>query len=229
MARSPVQCAGGFLFSPGAFAKEPKKAWPGLYALYVSTALGVSLWFFIFYPEPLYYGTSGAALQKEVPSIIIADPLLGLAVTAGASVLIFFAYNYLLMGTISRAIMVRLCGGGPAVSEYLGSYAYSLTPLLFWIPVMALRIFFFERWINIKPMWPFIDWNAAAAIHLAAISIFLAWKLAIEAGINRALFRAPLWKALVPVAVQLIMLAGLLVLPSAANQALFDLFKDTLT
>lgn len=226
----------GFLFWPHeaalAVSEDERASGRGswAFAFYLSILIGISMWCFIFYPEPLYFGLSGAALKKEVPSILIADPLVSLAVTAGATLIILFVYTFLVVGAVSHLALRYLSGGkGPSLSGYLECFTWSLTPLLFWAPVMALRIFLFERWIHLRPLYPFFDWTAATILHLAVTGAFIAWKLAIEVRINQALFGVRLWKALVPPLIQCVLLAGLLFLPILFNDLLFNALKDGLT
>lgn len=51
--------------------------------LYLAISIGITLLYFLGYPESLYYGTSYEGLQKEIPSIFIADPLLYLLFLIG--------------------------------------------------------------------------------------------------------------------------------------------------
>ena len=226
-----------FLYRPRAAAVEslaPAPAAPHLagslaYALYLSLLLGVTLWSFVFYPEPLYYGLSGAALQKEVPSIIFANPWDSLAVMAATAVILFFIYTYLVMGLFNHAVMKRLSPGAAApLKTYLSLYAYSLTPLLFWIPLMVLRAFFFERLINLRPLYPFFDWTIPNALHFFLTALLIGWMLFIQARLNQAAFQTSAGKASLPALAQAALLAVLSVIPAAFNEQLFNAFKDTL-
>lgn len=228
---------GGFLFAPkktAAAAFDSDGVAPsGLarwYPLYVSLLVGVSMWFFLFYPEPLYYGTSGVALQAEVPSIIFPNPLTSLLIVIVSCVALFFAYTYLLIGNLSCSIMKKLAGKTDVSrSRYLSAFAFTMTPMLLWVPTMALRQFFFERWINLRPFYPFFDWNLASASHLALIGALILYKLYVETRINQAAFKTSLAKAAIPPLVQAALLAGLLVLPVLLNDLIFNALKDGLT
>ena len=225
----------GFLFRPLTWAEDNLGGEESggyihyLYVFYISVLLGVSLWSFIFYPEPLYYGTSASELQAEIPSIVIADPIHSLLAVLASVLIAIFLYSYVLWGLISYALLKRRGRPGPALGTYLGFYAYSLTPLLFWIPVMALRSFFFERWIHLRPLYPFIDWTAANVAHLAVIAAFLAWKFIIEMRINQAAFKASWRGAMIPVLAQVCLLVLLLLFPLLLNDLFFAAFKDGLT
>ena len=199
------------------------------YALYISVLLGITLWFFLFYPEPLYYGTSGSALQKEIPSILIANPLLSLFVVLFAVFIIIFLCSYLSLGFLSYTIMSRISKGhDPQLSPYLSFYSYALTPLLFWIPVMVFRTFFFERWINLRPLYPFFDWTTPNIVHLLLLGACLVWKFIIEVRGNQAIFRVSPAKALLPVLAQAGLCIGLVNLPFLFNDLFFNAFKDRL-
>jgi hypothetical protein len=224
-----------FLFRPARAARENLADPAGssfasscLFVLHLSILLGVTFWYFVFYPEPLYYGLSAQALKKEIPAIVIADPKLSLLAMAAGLIGAIFVHTFLLGGLISFVIMKKLGARAPALSRFLALYAFSLGPLLFWVPLMALRLFFFERWLNLRPLYPFFDWTDMNVLHLALAALFIAWKALIEVRLNQAAFQTSFGRALVPVLVEIAVLIALLLLPLAFNRLLFEAMKDTL-
>jgi hypothetical protein len=229
----------GFLFRPHRTALN-RLTQPGtrlggwkshVYIIYLSVLLGVTLFFFMFYPEPLYYGSSGAELKEEVPSIIIANPLLGMLGMILFELLFTFLFLYLAVGYISFAVMrllTRATRPAHTRREYLALFANSFHPLLLMIPLITFRLFFYEGWIHLKPMYPFVDWTTSNVWSICILGLLFAWKFFIELRVNQAVFRARLGKAVVPLLVQAVLLAVLLAFPLLLNDLFFNAFKDTL-
>jgi hypothetical protein len=197
---------------------------------YISVILGITTWFFISYPEPLYYGTSNSVLRQEVPSILMDNPLEYLFGVVVAAIFTIFLYTYCLWGAVGYFVLRRFSDARHgALGKYLSCYANSLTPLLFWVPVMVLRSFFFERWIPLSPLYPFIDWTAPNLIHQIIIGGCLIWKFVIEVRLNQGFFGISAGRAMLPVLGQALMLTVLLIGPAMYNDLLFDFMKDNLT
>jgi hypothetical protein len=235
----PAESLFSFLFAPHRTALNQLNRPEGgrtsraayVYVAYLSVLLGITLWFFLFYPEPLYYGVSGEDLKAEVPSILVADPLLSLGIMVVIELLFTFVGGFLAVGTLSFLILRRLSRGGHkriSLGAYLGYFAQSFHPMLFLIPLITWRFFFYERWVNLKPMYPFVDWTTNNVIAAAILAGIMCWKLFIELRLNQAAFRASLVKALVPVLVQVVLLAGVIAFPYLLNDLFFNAFKDTL-
>jgi len=229
----------GFLFRPHRSAMNrltqygsQLQGWKShLYIAYLAVLVGVTLFFLLFYPEPLYFGSSGAGLKKEVPSILVADPLVGMLGMILAELLFTFVFLYLAMGSISFVVLRLLCRGTRPDHnrrEYLALFAQSFHPLLLLIPLITFRIFFYEGWIHLKPIYPFVDWTTGNLVSIAVLGFLFLWKFFIELRINQAVFRARLGTALVPVLIQVAVLAVLLWLPFLLNEVFFNAFKDTL-
>jgi len=224
----------GFLFQPYA-ASERNLTDPGfikrkttsyLLVFYIGFAIGLGLWPFIFYPEPLFYGCSAAALKKEIPAIVIGNPMISLVMVVSGSFLFIFGYLFIFAGAVNHALLSRLGKGAmPALGEYLAFFAYSLSPLLFWIPAMAIRFFFFERLVFLRPSYPFFDWTGSNIIYFCAVGVFLAWKYLIELRINQALFKASMARSLALLLAQVILLLLLLLAPLLLNDLLFEALK----
>ena len=89
------------------------------------------------------------------------------------------------------------------------------------IPVMVLRMFFFERWINLKPMYPFIDWNLSVALHFVILSVFYLWMFISQVCLNRVAFKTSTAKAMTPVLIQSVLLIIGLQVPLLFNDAIF--------
>ena len=200
------------------------------FVLYISIVLGITTWFFISYPEPLYYGTSTSILRQEVPSILTDNPLEYLFGVMVTTIFAVFLYTYCLWGAVGYSILRRFSDARHgALGKYLSCYAYSLTPLLFWVPVMVLRSLFFERWILLSPLYPFIDWTAPNLIHQIIIGGCLIWKFVIEVRLNQVFFGISTGKAMLPALGQALMLTVLLIGPAMYNDLFFNSMKDNLT
>jgi len=200
------------------------------FVLYVSIIIGITTWFFISYPEPIYYGTSSSVLRQEVPSILTDNPLEYLFGVVVAATFTIFVYFYCLWGTIGYFVLRPFSNSRHgAFGRYLSCYANSLIPLLFWVPVMVCRTFFFERWIQLSPLYPFIDWTAPNMIHQVIIGGCLVWKFVIEVRLNQAFFGISTGKAILPVLGQALLLTVLLIAPSMYNNFFFRSMMDDLT
>jgi hypothetical protein len=201
-----------------------------IFVLYTSILLGITTWFFISYPEPLYYGTSTSVLRQEVPSILTDNPLEYLFGVMAAVILAVFLYTYCVWGVAGYFVLRRFSNARHcAFGKYLSYYSNSLPPLLFLVQIMVLRSFFFERWIQLSPLYPFVDWTAPNIIHQIIMGGCLIWKFFIEIRLNQAFFGITTGKAMLPVLGQALVLTVLLVVPSMYNNIFFNLMKDSLT
>lgn len=194
-----------------------------VFVFYISVLVGITIWFFISYPEPLYYGTATSVLRVEVPSIMTDNPFEYLFGLLLATIFVFFLYTYCFWGTIGYFVLGLFSDGRQGtLGKYLGLYAYSLTPLLLWIPVMVIRTFFFERWVQMKPLYPFIDWTAPNTIHQIIIGGCVIWKFVIEVRVNQAFFGVGMWKAMLPAFGQAMLFTAFLIVPSMYNDFFFN-------
>jgi len=223
-----------FLFQPFAASEQnlgdpdfiKRKRASYLLVFYIAFVIGVGLWPFIFYPEPLFYSCSAAALKKEIPAIVISNPMISLVTVVIGCFLFIFCYMFIFSGVVNYALFSRLGKGAkPAFNEYLVFFAYSLSPLLFWAPAMAIRLFFFERLVFMRPWYPFFDWTDSNIIYFCAVGVFLAWKYLIELRVNQALFKVSMARALAPLLVQIILLLLLLLAPLLLNDLLFEALR----
>jgi hypothetical protein len=200
------------------------------FVFYISVIVGITTWFFISYPEPLYYATSNSVLRQEVPSILTDNPLEYLFTVVIAAIFTVFLYIYCLWGVVGYFVLKRFSAARhDTLGRYLSYYANSLTPLLFLIPVMVLRLFFFERWIQLSPLYPFIDWTAPNMIHQIIVGGCLVWKFVIEVRLNQAFFGIGASKAMLPAVAQAFLIAVILIVPSTYNDFFFRSMMDNLT
>jgi len=200
-----------------------------LYVFYIWLVTGVSMWFLVFYPEPLYFHTSPQLFLKTVPANLAANPMMSLLLVLAGSFLFIVLQMYLAPALVSHALLKRASGSQLPLGRYLALYAWSLTPLLFWAPLIALRVSFFEKWLSMKPLYPFIDMTLPNIAQLMVTAFFILWKYRIEARMNLALFKVNrAWPAAL-VAGQILVQAGLLLAPYLFNHALFESMKGSLT
>jgi hypothetical protein len=200
------------------------------YVVYISVVLGIATWFFASYPEPLYYGTSAAALRQEVPSILTDNPLDYLYDRIFSTIVVGFVYAYCFWGSAGYFMLKKMSTPRQgALREYLSLYAFSLTPILLVVPVMVFRIFFFERWIPLRPLYPFIDFTAPNMVHLIIVGGCWVWKFVIEVRLNQAFFSIGAGKAVIPALGQASILIILLTIPAAFNDLIFEFLMNGLT
>jgi len=219
--------ASGQNFADPDFIKRKSASY--LLVFYIAFVIGAALWPFIFYPEPLFYGCSAAALKKEIPAIVIGNPMISLVTVVIGCFLFIFCYMFIFSGAVNYALFSRMGkGANPAFGEYLAFFAHSLSPLLFWVPVMAVRLFFFERLVFMRPWYPFFDWTDSNIIYFCAVGFFLVWKYLIELRVNQALFKVNMARALAPLLVQVILLLLLLLAPLLLNDLLFEALQSGL-
>jgi hypothetical protein len=225
----------GTLFFPYRTARQNRQRRPNpraghLFVLYLSVLLGVGITCFVSYPETLYFGLPAEALGKEVPAVVAGFPVFAALVTA-ACLAFFFGYNYLLVGLAGFRWLSTLAGPGgeaPDRFTYLSAFAFSFAPLLFWVPIMAIRQLFFERLIFLQPVYPFIDWTDANILHFVLVGACVAWKFLLQVRVNQALFRVPLFRASVPVLAEAVVLALFLAAPFLLNDLIYDAFKNNM-
>lgn len=192
-------------------AKQRHQA--SLYVLYLSVIISVVLWFFIYYPEVLYYGVSGTGFQKDMPTFIFPDPLIFLFMLILASIANQFLFQYLFIGYIGYKINIKLSTSEikrtRSFKDYLSNYAFSFTPFLFLVPILTFWLYFFERLIFMKPIFPLFDLTIPNIILLAIFTGCFAWKYYIEIQINKTYFGTSTFKAAVPVLIQIALLVSL--------------------
>lgn len=218
----------GFLFSPSKISKENlkkedfenKRLQSFLVVFYISIILGVAFWYFVFYPEPLYYGVSGADFIQDMPTMLIPDPLLFLLIMILVSLGVQFLHCFLLMGLLNFKLNTKIAKRNKdnlKFKEYLNLYAYSFTPIMFLIPLFTLWLFFFERIIFLAPMYPMFDITIPNIILLSLIGFFIFWQYIIILRINKAYFELPLRYAAIPLLIQVGILILLVSLPVLLN------------
>ena len=210
--------------------KNPKSSY--LWIIYLSILIATTLWFFIYYPEPLYYGVPESDLRRDLPSIISDEPLLFLLFLILTNIFTVFFYSYLLFGFLSFKIMKRFQktkSNAPAFKDYLHYYTYTFGPEFLLNAVLFYWFFFFERLIFIKPIYPLIDITIPNIIFLGIVGSFLLWKLFIEIKINQVFFDVSPYKAAIPFVIQSILLIIDLSIPFLFNDLIFALFQGELT
>ncbi|MGQ4872552.1 MAG: hypothetical protein ACP6IY_00600 [Promethearchaeia archaeon] len=208
------------------------------FIIYYCILLAFILWFFIYYPEPLYYGISGKDLQSDVPEMVIDNPLLFLLILMGSNLLLIFLFDYLLFTKIGFKLLnkynlrknnlQKLDENNRKPSILLYKYrflmAFSFGPLLFLVPLITFWIFFFEKLNFTKPLYPLIDLNPQNAIILTLIFILYLWKILIEFRINKVFFKTNNYHSFLPCIIKIALLAILLFVPFALNDIIFKTF-----
>jgi hypothetical protein len=174
----------GFLFKPQKTLeielskenpiKNPKSS--HFWMIYLSILVATTLWFFIYYPEPLYWGVPESDLRRDLPTIISDEPLLFLLFLISTNLFTVFIYSYLLFGFLSFKIMKRFDktkSTTPLFKDYLHYYAFTFGPEFLLNAVLFYWFFFFERLIFIKPIYPLIDITIPNVIFLGLVGAFL--------------------------------------------------------
>ncbi|MFX0102201.1 MAG: hypothetical protein ACFFCS_21730 [Candidatus Hodarchaeota archaeon] len=198
----------GFLFKPSRTTVENLENKDFLrshkasqsYVIYSAILLGVTLWYFIFYPEPLYYGITEETPHAQIPIVTMSNPLFLLAFVL-IGLIIFWLYNHIIVGIINYFILKGLSkekNTTISFKSYLTFHGYTITPILFMVPVMVFRIFFFERMFAANFQFPFFDMSGPTIVFLVILLGFVMWKWIIELGVNRKLFKLPLIKTCIP-------------------------------
>jgi len=224
----------GFLFFPtntskanlGQIMTSKNQRSAHFYVLYLSIILGVIFWFFVGYPEPLYYGIPGEIFQKDMPSMLVSDPLLFLILIILVSIFNQYFINYLFIGYLSYKINLKFTRQDNEnrfnLKNYLTFYAYSFSPLLFCFPLIIYWIFFFERLLFMTPLFTFFDLTAPNIILVSLLTFFLFWKYMIEVKLNKQFFKNSTSKAIIPVILQILLLLGLVLIVFIVSNILID-------
>lgn len=178
-----------------------------LFMIYLSIIIGIASWFLILYPEPLYYGVSGTEFQQDMPTMITPNIPLALLILILISFTTLFLFQYIFIGFLGYRSNFknreRESDISHAFRDYLTLYAHSFTPFLFLIPIITIRIFFFEKLIMMGPFFPFIDLNPSNLIFLSLFGLIFFWKFYIEIHLNRQFFGSSRLRATMPVFLQL--------------------------
>jgi len=208
------------------------------FIIYYCILFAFILWFFLYYPEPLYYGISGKDFQSDVPEMVIDNPLLFLLILMGSNLLLIFFFDYLLFTKIGFKLLSKfkirknnrqnLDENNRKSPLMLYNYRFlmifSFGPLLFLIPLITLWIFFFEKLHFTKPIYPLIDLNPQNVIILTLIFILYFWKILIEFRINKVFFKTNNFYSFLPCIIKIALLAILLFVPFALNDIIFKTF-----
>ncbi|MHA1149561.1 MAG: hypothetical protein ACTSR8_15105 [Promethearchaeota archaeon] len=231
-----IENVNGFLFHPSTTAKYYQNETELLlksrvchyFFLYFSIIFALALWFFIYYPEPLYYNIEGKKFQKDVPSMFLDNPFISLGILILINIIILYLFNFLFFSFINHKILIKLSEkrGEPIIElkAYRNIISFSFLPLLFMIPLFAVWLFCFERIGIIKPLYPMFDFLLPTLSVLFIIGILIVWKQIIEMNINRIFFSLSSLKAVLPGLIQLIIAIILLLIPLILNDLIYSTF-----
>jgi len=221
----------GFIIEPQQTAedylnRERSLRFSLMFMFYLSVVLGLVFWFFIGYPEPLYYGVSGAEFQSDMPALLIANPWLYLLALLAISIILQFIINFLILGHINFRIMKCLTrerrNSEAIAKEYLSLFAFSFLPLLFIVPVLTFWDYFLENLMFMKPIFPFFDLTVPNIILLTIFAGFFLWKLFLEVIINKIYFSTSVKKSIVPILFEI----GIIVFLLLSLFLITNLFSD---
>ena len=229
----------GFLFTPSKKIEENMKNEEFknnrfnsyIIVLYISVILGIAFWYFVHYPEPLYYGVSGEAFFQDMPTNLMPNSVIFLLIMIGLSVFIQFIFNFLMMGFLNYKVSQKISQRSKEdfkLKEYRNLYAYSFTPLLFWIPLFTFWIFFFERMIFLKPLYPMIDFTIPNLFLLSLVGFFLLWQFIIIIKINKVYFSLSRKFAIISVCIQVGILTVIFSSGFLLNDVIFNLMQGGL-
>ncbi|GAB4309165.1 MAG: hypothetical protein Kow0069_08090 [Promethearchaeota archaeon] len=200
------------------------------FAAYVASTNALAQWFFTYYPEPLFYGTSASLLRENLPSVVLPNPLAFLAVVAAACFLLQVFLGYWLVGRLThRHLSRRFPGSAPPLGSFMGVHALTLSPWLLLVPVVTVRFVFFERLVFLKPDVPPWDWTLPNVAYFSALGAVFAWSLVLQVRVNQAAFGAPRSRAALPAALQAAVVAVVSFLAPLAGGLVFEAFKEGLT
>ena len=182
------------------------------FIFYLSIILAVALWFFVAYPEVLYYGVSGSDFRRDMPTLLSPNLFVFLLLLMGMSVINQFLFQFLFIGALSYKMNTKLnpreSEDSRSIKDYLAFYAHSFTSFLFFIPLITIWLFFFERLIFMKPIFPFVDLTLPNITLLSLFTLIYVWKYFIEIQLNREYFGTTWLKAAIPVILQIMILLG---------------------
>nr|MDO8087522.1 hypothetical protein [Candidatus Sigynarchaeum springense] len=231
---------GEFMFNPSAAiatrAGKPRlarHATPLLCMVVVSVLQGISAFYMIFYPEPLYYGLGPETPHAHLYIIEQSNPLL----LAGLVILLLLINGVFFLcigGSINFGLLKLLARGrgeAPTCRAFITSSGYAFVPLLLAVPLAAFRYFFFGRITFSNHDFPFFDLTVPNIIYMLILGGIYAWTFVVQAKINRAMFSGLGWRASIPPIVVALLTIALLatiaiVLPPVLNEAVYAIIDE---
>nr|MDO8115812.1 hypothetical protein [Candidatus Sigynarchaeota archaeon] len=199
----------------------------------LSAIQGVSAFYMIFYPEPLYYGLGASTPHAHLYVIEQSNPLL-LAGLIIVFAIINILYFHVILGCLNFGLCKLLHQGGGSMPRFLhvmSCNGFSFMPILLTIPIATFRFFFFGRIAFNNHEFPFFDLTPVNSVYIVLLVICYVWMFVIQAKVNRVLFRGLGWRASIPAVitglVTILLLAIIaIVLPSVLNTLVYTIIDE---